>query len=365
MSLIHGMAVFYFSGTGNSKRVAMWVAECCEKRQIPCSLADISSLSRLVTDDIDPERLIVIVSPIHGFNYPPVMLHFIKTFPEGHNRIALLNTRGAVKIGRFVTPGLTGVAFMLSSVILRRKGYRVIAQIPFDMPSNMISIHPAIRRNAAQYIFDKSYKKVSKHFERICAGHSDFASRKEIIQDVLIIPVSIAYYLCGRFFLAKSYYASCRCTKCDLCIEECPVQAIKKVNDRPYWTLKCESCMKCMNNCPVKAIDTPHGLWALIFYLTSLTCASITLVFFQDTGLSDIADFFVFNLMLVFMAVCLYRLQQLALTCNMLSRILALASFTHYTFWGRYRSNWKLGVNKKGRSALNAHSRKKCQHPEA
>ncbi len=337
MDAIRDLTIFYFSGTGNSKKIAVWFSEFAVKKGISCEMVNISNVNRGSLSKIHPDSLIAIISPIHGFNFPKITLDFIRTFPEGNNRVVLMNTRGSVKIGRMITPGLTGIAFMLSSLMLRRKGYRIVGQIPFDMPSNWISLHPAIREKRAKFIFDKNYSRAEKHFERLYSGKKDFASRKEVIQDILISPVSLAYYLIGRFFLAKSYYASYKCINCNLCIKQCPVKAIKKVDGRPFWTFQCENCMMCMNNCPVDAIETPHGLWFIAVYLTSIVTTYLFYGLLPDFIQYWIVKFLLFNLILIFYAWVLYRIQQLELKNRFIAKIISLTSLTHYRFWGRYK----------------------------
>lgn len=339
MSTIQNISIFYFSGTGNSKKIALWFSELAVDKGISCDIIDIESVNSDSLQNIKPDSLIVIVSPIHGFNYPKITLDFIRRFPKGKNRVVLMNTRAGMKVGKIVTPGLTGVAFMVSSFILKKKGYKIIGQIPFDMPSNWISIHPAIREKSANFIFEKNYIRVKKHFERLYSGKSDFASRKDTIQDIIISPVSLAYYLIGRFFLAKSYYASYKCTNCNLCIKQCPVKAIKKVNKRPYWTFKCESCMKCMNNCPTDAIETPHGLWVISIYITSIANTYVFYELLPDFIQHWAMKFVLFNLLLIAYMWVLYRIQQLELKNRIIAKIISLTSLTHYKFWGRYKSN--------------------------
>lgn len=338
MNTVQNITIFYFSGTGNSERIALWFSGFAVQKNISCQIINIAKAND-ISEVIAPDSLIGIISPIHGFNYPKITLDFIRKLPKGKNRIILMNTRGSVKIGKWITPGLTGIAFMLSSLILKRKGYRIAGQIPFDMPSNWISIHPAIRERMASFIFDKSYFRAKKHFERLYSGKNNFASRKEIIQDILISPVSFAYYLIGRFFLAKSYYASYKCTNCNLCIKQCPVKAIKKVNNRPFWTLKCESCMQCMNNCPVDAIETTHGLWVIIIYITSIVCTYTFYHFLPEFIQFRIVKFILFNIILIGCLWIFYRIQQLELKNRIIAKIISLTSFTHYKFWGRYKSH--------------------------
>lgn len=337
MNAIQDILIFYFSGTGNSKRIALWLSEFAADKGTSCNIIDISVVNSTSLQKIKPNSLIVIISPVHGFNFPKITLDFIRAFPKGKNRIVLMNTRGSVKIGKWITPGLTGISFMLSSLILKRKGYRIVGQIPFDMPSNWISIHPAIREKAANFVFDKNYTRVKKHFERLYSGKKDFASRKDTIQDILIFPVSFAYYLIGRFFLAKSYYASYKCTNCNLCMIQCPIKAIKKVNERPYWTFKCESCMKCMNNCPLRAIETVHGLWLVIIVLTSTVCTFLFQNLLPNVYL--IIKFLIINLILFILLLVLYRVQHWMLRNKFIAKVISLTSLTYYKCWGRYKAN--------------------------
>ena len=119
------VVICYFSGTGNAKRIALWLAEFAAKQEIDCQSFNIARLERSSIEDLDPDALIVIISPIHGFNFPKITLDFIRHFPKGKNNIVLMNTRAGMKIGSYITPGLTGIAFMLSSFMLRIKGYKI------------------------------------------------------------------------------------------------------------------------------------------------------------------------------------------------------------------------------------------------
>ena len=330
------LKIFYFSGTGNAKQVAVWFSEAANQKNMDCRIYDIAETKSL-TGIVNPEDTVAMISPIHGFNYPKIMLDFIRRFPQGNNRVILMNTRGGLIIGRLVTPGVTGIAFMLSSLILRKKGYRITGQIPFDMPSNWISIHPALRGKPVDFIFEKNHERVKKHFEKLCTKKTDFRARKDIVQDISVSPVAVAYYFAGRYFLAKSFYASSKCTQCNLCVKECPVQAIKTVDRRPYWTFRCESCMKCMNRCPERAIETTHGLWALTVWVSAIVAPVLAglLPAFVHHWLTT---FLIFNLLFACIMVLLYRLQHRLLNNRIAAKIIAFTSLTFYRIWGRYRN---------------------------
>ena len=336
--------IFYFSGTGNARQIALWFSESAVRKGIDCEIVDIAKSDGNITA-IDDDALILIISPIHGFNYPKITLDFIRHFPKGHNHVVLMNTRAGMKIGKFVTPGLTGIPFMLSSIILKTKGYKIVGQIPFDMPSNWLSIHPALNNNTVKYLHRINFSRVEKHAAKIFSGKQDFLAFRDLIQDILISPVALGYYLIGRFALAKSFYASTDCDSCGLCIKQCPVQAIKTVNNHPFWTFSCESCMHCMNNCPKRAIETAHGLIAIVSVLSSI---GITLVLQSVLDVEVTSSFVrttIWSVIFISIMWVLYYLQHVLLKYRFFSRLVSLTSLTHYKFWGRYKSipdkKWK------------------------
>jgi len=329
--------IYYFSGTGNSKNVAVWLSQVAEKNDIESQIINIAQIDRLSIAPPEPDSLVVFISPIHGFNYPPVMLHFIMRFPKGKNNVVLMNTRAGMLIGKFITPGLTGIAFYLSALILFIKGFSIKAILPVDMPSNWISLHPGLNDRTVKYLHEKNKERVTVFAHRIISGKSYFRALLEVY-DILFAPIALGYYLVGRFFLAKTFFASHDCNNCDMCIKACPVKAIIKVDNRPFWTFNCESCMKCMSNCPKKAIETGHGYIAAfvnVFY------AVILVAFYKyfNTYLFPIENtLFKFILesvlSIAFLAVW-YRMVHWLLRFKVLERLTVYTSLTKYKWWGR------------------------------
>lgn len=336
MNTARDLIIYYFSGTGNSKQVALWWAEAALKKGIAARVVDITTVTNPNSLEINSDSLMLIVSPTHGFNYPPVTIRFIRRLPRGKNLVVLANTRAGLKIGRFITPGLSGITFMLSAILLLSKGYKLGGLISFDMPSNWLSIHPALSAESANYIFHSMQQKVQRYADKLFDGQSVFPALRDLIQDLLISPVAIGYYLAGRFFLAKSFYASNACTSCGLCEKNCPLHAIKKSRKRPYWTFRCESCMKCMNSCPQEAIQTTHGLWVLLFGLTFLIMGLLqpVLADYYRTFAGKLA---LFTLILLALVAILYPIQYVLIKNRRINAAITYMSLTFYKFWGRYR----------------------------
>jgi Pyruvate/2-oxoacid:ferredoxin oxidoreductase delta subunit/flavodoxin len=335
------VVIYYFSGTGNSHNVARWVAESAGKLSIAAHVYNIAHIDRNHIIPPDKNTLVIFVSPVHGFNYPPLMLHFIFRFPRGNGNILLMNTRAGMLIGKFITPGLTGCAFWLSSLLLKSKGYSIRGMIPVDLPSNWMSLHPSLNDRTVQYLHEKNREKVEKYAGEILLGKTNFRAMREIIQDLLVSPVALLYYFFGRFFIAKTFYASRDCNNCDLCVKNCPAKAIIKIDNRPYWTFKCESCMNCMSSCPKRAIETGHGFVIGIILVYSLLMPLVYrgLETYFVRLESEFLQFLLETGVYLALIAILYRLLHYALHFKFVERLVVYTSFTKFRFWGkRYKA---------------------------
>lgn len=329
--------VYYFSGTGNSKNVAVWVSQVAKENGIECQINNIAQIDRHSVEQPEQGALVVIISPIHGFNYPPIVLNFILHFPKGKNKVVLMNTRAGMLIGKFITPGITGIAFYISALILFIKGFSIKAILPVDMPSNWISLHPGLNRRTVKYLHNKNKKRVKVFAQKIVDGKSYFKALLEVY-DLLLAPIALGYFVAGRFFLAKTFYASRDCNNCDLCITSCPVKAIIKLDNRPFWTFNCESCMQCMSYCPKKAIETGHGYIAAFVLLFN---AIILVAFYKIVNNyfynidNVIIKFVVESALTILLIGIWYRLIHWLLRIKLFEEITVYTSLTKYKWWGR------------------------------
>ncbi len=338
--------IYYFSGTGNAQSVARWIREFAEQKNIPTKLVNIAELEKRKAGNIPESTLIGICGPTHGFNFPPILLRFIRRFPKSkNNRIFLLNTRAGMKMGKIFLPGLSGIALWLSALILKCKGYKIVGLGSIDLPSNWISVHPGLKEKVVRSIFEKRKKDTEKFIQKIFNGKKNLRTFRDIIQDTLIAPVAIGYYIIGRFIFAKSFIASKSCTHCNLCIEKCPVQAIKIVDDRCFWTYKCESCMQCMNACPQQAIETAHGFifgFSFLFYavilagLYKLSNIDILIKTKLPPTVSEIALFAIEWGAYLFLLFAFYRIIHYLMRFRIFEKLVVQTSLTTYKFWRRY-----------------------------
>ena len=346
-SAFNNMTIYYFSGTGNAKKVAEWIQETAEQQKVKTDIINITTMEKRKLESIPESSVLGFCSPTHGFNYPPIMLHFIFRFPKSKgNKIFLLNTRAGLKAGKFFIAGLSGVALLLSALILKIKGYKIIGMRSIDLPSNWISLHPGLKPETVESIFIKRKEDTLDFTRKLLAGKKVYTAFKDIVQDLLIAPIAILYYIIGRFVLAKTFIASKDCTHCNLCVEKCPINAIKIIDDRCFWTHKCESCMQCMNLCPHRAIETVHGFIiglsifiynVILIKLYSILNIKKLITNYVSNGASEYILSIFNSIMYLTILFLGYWILHYLLRFRFFERIFVLTSFTKYKFWRRYK----------------------------
>lgn len=341
MGMYDKLIIYYFTGTGNALAVANWISQIAKEQNILVEIRKITPSLFIQKNDLAGNTLIGFCYPTHGFNAPPVVIDFLLRFPKMKNRIFVLNTRAGMKISKFFTPGISGLAQLLPATILRIKGFKIVGFQPIDLPSNWISVHPGLRQKVVDSIFERC-ERISKQFAiKILSGKRVYKGLNSLPIDLLISPISVAYYFYGRFFLAKTFIADSNCNGCGLCEKECPVDAISLKNNRPFWIYKCESCMHCMNSCPQRAIQTPHlfivVLWWLVFSVLPLF-ATKEFIHFNPTFSEYYNLFFngfvlITGLPIVFFS---YRIFYWLMKFKFFNWVFTFASLTKYKFWRRY-----------------------------
>lgn len=339
--MYNNLLLYYFTGTGNALSAANWIVEVATKNSIQVEIKKITPFLNSVKEEIAENTLIGFCYPTHGFNAPPIVIDFLLRFPGLKNRVFLLNTRAGMKVSKLFTPGLSGLAQLIPALILRLKGCTIVGFQPMDLPSNWISVHPGLKDKVVDSIFERCERITKKFAEKIISGKNVYKGLISLPIDLIISPISIAYYFFGRFALAKTFIADSKCNNCKLCEKECPVKAILMKRSRPFWTRKCESCMHCMNVCPQRAIQTPHLFVVVLWWLIFSVIPMFIIKELVKTN-SVFSDYFnlIFNVFILISGLPIvffsYRILHFLMQFRFFSWLITFTSLTKFKFWRRY-----------------------------
>jgi len=343
------LLLIYYSGTGNSKRGAEWIAETASEAGLKTYVTPYDQFKVEKIEGFTGKTLIGFFSATHGFNLPHSMLKFLIRFHalKGSD-VFIGNTRAGMKLSKLFLPGLSGIALYLPAFIMVLKGYSIRSLYPVDLPSNWISLHPGLKRKVIDSMFDHYRSLTVKYAVKVLSGQRVFLKAFALLPiDLLVFPLAVGYYFFGRFIIAKTFITNKNCDNCGLCARECSTGSIILSGNRPFWKLTCVSCMKCMNHCPKRAIETAHSfffivLFAVIFLVNPFLSEKVMLLVNQWLNGSNAAYETIYTIVQWSMAVLIftvaYRLMHYLGKFPFFSRLITYSSFTYWKFWRRYKA---------------------------
>ena len=269
----------YFSGTGNTFRVASWIAEAARARGATAELRPVTAGQAAETASAPVPDILGILTPTHGFTAPWAVLKHVTRLPEVKGRDAfVMATRAGWYVGPARLPGFEGTATWLLAAVLAARGAKVVGVGAIDMPSNWTALHWGLTDAHVATISGRGQERAEKFADAFLGGRTMITGWLSLAGGLLLAPASLGYMLIARPLLGKLLFADERCTSCGACAKHCPLDAIEMRGDapgRPYWTFRCESCMRCMNVCPEDAIQAS---WAAAAAETYLLLAAVGLL---------------------------------------------------------------------------------------
>ena len=244
--------IIYFSGTGNTRKVAEKYALCFGELGHNAELVSVDGLpkNKALTDEfltkLKDADLVGFGYPVHAFNAPAVMLKLAKFLPkqEKTKRAFIFNTSGEpLKLNNISSLKLTSM--------LKRRNYAVFSEYHYCMPYNIIFRHTddmAYKMwNTAELLIPLDAKQivdgVAHKLKRVfCGSFVAWVMRCE----------HWGVRLNGRRYKVKK-----ECVHCQKCVNICPTNNITvKKNGKLHFGGNCLMCMRCAQLCPKDAIKT-------------------------------------------------------------------------------------------------------------
>lgn len=248
--------IYCFSGTGNSFRAAIRIAE-------EIGGAEIVSV-RCASEDVSAEDAAVIgfVCPVYEWDMPGAMKDFVK-------KLTLNPDAYVFMIATYVA--IHGRCFETMEALLSEKGLHLhygralrcvasqcTAYTPFPPEKIMI---PRMEQGIQKIISDISSRKLRPY------PHMSPLARK-------LYPKLMTPYMEVEHEYDKGFYTDDRCIGCATCAKVCPTQNIVLESGHPVWNHRCHGCMACVAYCPTKAIQfkTPPAYQQLGTVISKRLC---------------------------------------------------------------------------------------------
>ena len=242
------VGIAFFSGTGNTWRVANQYAEAFGWHDHRAELLPIEDLVRVKNNAwFVNYDLIGLAYPVHAWNAPRLVLRFLDTLPYHLDKRVFLALTAGISVGG---------ALDYARRRLVRLGYQVVHAAHFytgsyylDQSFREQSEDELLRRT--QWIDGEAWEAVAEILDRRARDYwaSDWA---RVAQSGIV----------WRLYLAASrqawrwLYATPACDQCGLCVLHCPTD---NITIRPpagvTFGAACTLCLRCVGICPQAAVQ--------------------------------------------------------------------------------------------------------------
>lgn len=232
--------VVYFTGTGNSRYCAQWLAHALGDEVI-----DSFHFIRGGTQaQLASEKPWIFVAPTYGWQLPRIFESFLRSGSFSGNRDAYFVMTCGSEIGN---------AGAKIKPLCDQKGFHYKGVLQVVLPENYIALFDAPEQQEAQQIIAAATPTLESGAACIQNGR-DFPALKVGTADRLKSGiVNAAFY---RFIIkAKPFTVSDACVSCGKCAKVCPLDNVQLVEGKPIWGAQCTHCMACICGCPTAAIE--------------------------------------------------------------------------------------------------------------
>lgn len=233
--------ILYFTGTGNSNHVAIKLSELLNDKVISLNerikSGDYSDL------DINDNNLII-VTPTYAWRIPKIVTEYI-------NKVKLNKVRGVYFV--MTCGGEIGNANKYNKLLIESKGLTYKGSIGILMPDNYIIMFKSPSKEECDDLLNKVDDKLKDIVSYINKGETLPKNRNNLYDRLMSSFVNRQFY--KYQITTKGFNVSDKCIKCLTCVNKCPLNNIKLVDDKITFLNNCTHCMGCISYCPVNAIN--------------------------------------------------------------------------------------------------------------
>lgn len=245
--------IFYFSGTGNSRYVAEYVAN-----RLNDSILDIAALKSEGTypslkAGCRNKKSIGFVFPIYSWGVPPIVCEFIRAISDEDVKNIIA---GNLRVWMIATCGdETGNAHIMFRKLLQHRGLKLDGAWSVILPNTYVLLpgFDVDDENQRKRKISEAPSRLDYISDKIEDGEWEYDLT---IGKMALFKTAVVYPLFKRWgIFPKKWKSKNDCINCEICESECPVRNISMVNGRPQWGTNCLSCLACYHSCPRHSVN--------------------------------------------------------------------------------------------------------------
>ncbi len=240
--------IYYFSGTGNSLKIARDLAEMLDDSElIPIAKIWQNDHIAATTEKVG------FVFPLYYWGLPKILYDFLtKIELNKANYIFAVITRGA---------SIDGIPLYQLGRILEEKSKILNAGFFILMPDNYIILADGPSEDIQNELFKAAKKEIESVYEIISENKDNFKIDKYTDKSKIKTKRRERAEKVSKKFhndvleSDKFFVVDDNCNSCGTCENVCPVDNILLIEGRPQWQHKCQQCLACINFCPENSIQ--------------------------------------------------------------------------------------------------------------
>lgn len=232
--------LLYFSGTGNSLKVARDLAS-------EFGEADVISIPAAIKVGVDLSAdKLGIIFPVYMWGMPLIVKRFIEQLELNSDTYYFaVATYG----------GSPGGTLKQAEKAFNARGGELSSGFKVKMPGNYTPMYEAIALEKQESFFTDEQEKIKDIAEAVTEERKSYIETGNIIMNTLFSGVLYNMMSPNIPKMAKDFWVDENCDGCDICVKVCPVDNVELVDGKPVWGDKCEQCLACLHWCPPKAIQ--------------------------------------------------------------------------------------------------------------